>query len=65
MLKKAKNLVKNAFLKKNLSWLANLKFINSYNMKKKIGVSIQGVPAQWWEVLIEVCRELFDRFLKL
>ena len=45
MLKKAKNLVKNAFLKKNLSWLANLKFINSYNMKKKIGVSIQGVPA--------------------
>ena len=34
MLKKAKNLVYNAFFKK-ISVLANLKYINSYNMMKK------------------------------
>jgi len=34
MLKKAKNLVQNAFFKKKIV-LANLKCINSYNMKKK------------------------------
>ena len=34
MLKKATNLVQNAFFKKNFVF-ANLKYINSYNMKKK------------------------------
>ena len=39
MLKKAKNLVKNVFFKKKIV-LANLKYINSYNMKKKNLVSV-------------------------
>ena len=70
MLEKAKNLVKNMFFKKKIV-LANLKYINSYNLKKKKLVSVYNVRTYFFQLgevhvsFLNLLSTAINNFIKL